>query len=275
MRGTILVIVGLMWLAGCGGGSDKDANGSAAGDAPSGEEAAGEAAAPAVEKADLDCGKFKPQTAPEGQAADDIVGLRQGMSEEQVRGVLLCKNPSYAINVSKSSTSLPDGGQMSRINLYADTGLDKVNVWLIGPPDGERLVHVDRTNEYPAGKELPVANIAQEVSAKYGAFDDSSYGNQRSGWIIRSRDGQRMANGNMSYSECRSHNIRTDKVLPCLHAISYEVMPNQQNPALAARFSVGLTSFAMMTQMAMATQAQQAKAVERAQESADEKDLDL
>ncbi len=197
------------------------------------------------------------------------------MTEDQVRGVLLCKNPSYAINVSKHSVSIPTGGQMSQINLNADTGLDKVNVWLLGPSGGEQVVHIDRSIEYPNGKELPIANIAQDVAAKYGAFDDAGYGNQRSGWIVRSRDGERMASSNTSYGECRSHSLRTDKALPCLHAISYEVVPNQQNPALASRFNVAITSFSTTSDMITSTMEHQAKAVRRAEENAQQGSLDL
>ncbi|ARS26562.1 hypothetical protein [Sphingomonas sp. KC8] len=233
------------------------------------------ASAPAVEKIDIDCDKFKPQAAEKGQPADDIVGLRHGMTEEQVRGVLLCKNPNYAINASKNSASLPSGGQMSRVDLNADTGLDKVNVWLLGPQGGERVVHIDRTVEYAAGKELPIANITQELSGKYGTFDVAAYGNQRSGWIVRSRGGERITDSNTSYSECRSHSLRTDKVVPCLHAISYEFVPNPQNPALASRFNVGITSFAMTDQMVAAARDHNAKAVEQAEENAQKEKLEL
>lgn len=274
MRGMPVLIAGLIALGGCGsdgsGGSASHAEDSSLNPQPDGL-----AAAPAVQKVDLNCGKFKPQSARQGQPADDVGGLRQGMSEEQVRGVLLCKNPSYAINASKHSLSIPSGGQMSQINLNADTGLDKVNVWLLGPPGKEQVVHIDRTLEYPSGKELPIANIAQDVAAKYGSFDDAGSGDQRSGWIVRSREGERMANNNISYGECRSHSLRTDKSLPCLHAISYEVVPNQQNPALASRFNVAITSFSTTTDMIAATAEHQAKAVRRAEENAEQGSLDL
>lgn len=268
------MIAGFILLCGCGsgdsGGSSDPAGGASLDDHPDGA-----TAEPAVQKADLDCGKFKPQSARQGQPADDVGGLRHGMTEEQVRGVLLCKNPSYAINTSKNSISIPTGGQMSQINLNADTGLDKVNVWLLGPPGGEQVVHIDRTIEYPSGKELPIANIAQEVATKYGTFDDAGYGSQRSGWIVRSRDGERMANSNTSYGECRSHSLRTDKALPCLHAISFEVVPNQQNPDLASRLNVAITSFSATSDMITSTTEHQAKAVRRAEENAEQGSLDL
>lgn len=272
MRCKGLMMAGLALLAGCDAGDTSSADVNPLDSASSTPKAD---AAAATEKADIDCDKFKPQTAERGQPADDIVGLRNGMTQDQVRGVLLCKNASYAINVSKNSASLPSGGQMSQVNLNADTGLDKVNVWLLGPPGGERVVHIDRTTEYAAGKELPIANIAQEVAGKYGMFDDTSYGNQSSGWIVRARDGERMTNSNSSYSECRSHSLRTDKVLPCLHAISYQITPSSQNPALASRFNVALTSFAMTNRMATATSDYHAKATEQAKQQAKEGELEL
>lgn len=274
MRGGRLLIAGFILLGGCGS-ADTGGSMNPAGDASLEPEPNGLIAAPAVQKVDLDCGKFKPQSVRQGQPADDVGGLRHGMTEAQVRGVLLCKNPSYAINTNKNSVSIPTGGQMSQINLNADTGLDKVNVWLLGPPGGEKVVHIDRTIEYPGGKELPIANIAQEVTSKYGTFDDTGYGSQRSGWIVRSRDGERMANSNTSYGECRSHSLRTDKALPCLHAISYEVVPNQQNPDLASRFNVAITSFAATNDMITLTTEHQAKAVRRAEEKAEQGSLDL
>lgn len=272
MRYKGFMTAGLALLAGCDAGDSTTGNSA---DTASSMPQADAAAAPATEKADVDCDKFKPQTAARGQPADDIVGLRNGMTQDQVRGVLLCKNASYAINVSKNSASLPSGAQMSQINLNADTGLDKVNVWLLGPPGGERVVHIDRTTEYSVGKELPIANIAQEVAGKYGMFDDTNSGNQSSGWIVRARDGARMTNSNSSYFECRSHSLRTDKVLPCLHAISYQITPSSQNPALASRFNVALTSFAMTNQMATATSDYHAKATERAEQQAEKGQLEL
>lgn len=274
MRGGHLTIAGLILLGACGSG-DSGTRMNSSDRASLEPEAVGSAAAPAVQKVDLDCGKFKPHSAPRGQPADDIGGLRHGMKEEQVRGVLLCRNANYAINVNKNNVSVPTGGQMSQINLNADTGLDKVNVWLVGPPGEEQVVHIDRTIEYTGGKELPIANIAQEVTSKYGTFDDAGYSNQRSGWIVRSRDGERMASSNTSYGECRSHSLRTDKALPCLHAISYEVIPNQQNPGLASRFNVAITSFATTTDMITSTTEHQAKAVRRAEEDAEQGSLDL
>lgn len=274
MRSNALLAMGFILLEACGGG-DPSATMNASGEASLPPQPEGASAAPAVQKVDLDCGKFKPQIAGRGQPADDVAGLRHGMTEEQVRGVLLCKNASYAINANKNNSSLPAGGQISQINLNADTGLDKVNVWLLGPAGAERVVHIDRTIEYSGGKELPVANITKEVAGKYGSFDDMGYGSQRSGWIVRARDGERMTNSNTSYGECRSHTLRTDKVLPCLHAISYEVVPNQQNPALASRFNVAITSFAMTNDMITATLDHQAKAVQRAEEKAETQDLDL
>ncbi|MET0589349.1 MAG: hypothetical protein ABWZ75_12585 [Novosphingobium sp.] len=269
MRSNILLSGGMLLLAGCGG--EKEPTEGAGGEAAD----AAVAAAPAVEKPDIDCDDFKPRTAPDGQPADDILGLRPGMSEEEVRGVLLCKNANYAINTNKNSVSLPDGGQMSQVNLNADTGLDKVSVWLLGPDGGEKVVHVDRTTEYPAGKELPVENVAQEVATKYGAFDDTSQGSQKSGWIVRSRDGQRMTNTNSNYGNCRYHNVQTGTVSPCLHAISYEVAPSQQNPALAQRFNVAMTSQAMTSRMVDVAKQGQAKAVERAKENAAGGGVDL
>ncbi|WP_145907792.1 MULTISPECIES: hypothetical protein [Sphingobium] len=274
MRSKVLLAVGLMLLEACGG-DNSSATMNASGEASIAPEPERSSAAPAVQKVDLDCDKFKPQSATGGQPADDVAGLRHGMTEEQVRGVLLCKNASYAINANKNNASLPAGGQISQINLNADTGMDKVNVWLLGPAGAERVVHVDRTIEYSGGKELPVANITKEVAGKYGSFDDTGYGSQRSGWIVRARNGERMTNSNTNYGECRSHNLRTDKVLPCLHAISYEVVPNQQNPALASRFNVAMTSFAMTNEMITATMDHQADAVRRAEEKADTQGLDL
>ncbi|WP_179041898.1 hypothetical protein [Sphingobium lactosutens] len=274
MRGGHVLIAGLILVGGCGSG-ESGGNISSSNESSLAPQADSLTAAPAVQTVDLNCGQFKPQSAQRGQPADDVGGLRQGMTEAQVRGVLLCKNPSYAINTNKNNVSIPTGGQMSQINLNADTGLDKVNVWLLGPPGGEKVVHIDRTIEYPSGKELPIANIAQEVTGKYGTFDDTGYGNQRSGWIVRSRDGERMANGNTSYGECRSHSLRTDKALPCLHSISYEVVPNQQNPALASRFNVAITSFSTTNDMIVLTTEHQAKAVRRAEENAEQGSLDL
>ncbi|KFG90120.1 hypothetical protein BV98_002063 [Sphingobium herbicidovorans NBRC 16415] len=273
MRSTLFLTGGLLFLAGCGSGDEPRAGETAAGDVETVEAEAQSASA--IDKSDIDCDKFKPQSAERGQAVDDIVGLRHGMTEEQVRGVLLCKNANYAINAGKNSASLPSGGQMSQVNLNADTGLDKVNVWLVGPSGAERVVHIDRTLEYPAGKEVPIASVAQEVARKYGSFDDAGYSNQGAGWIVRSRDGERMTNSNTSYAECRSHTLRTDKALPCVHAISYEISPTAQNPALASRFRVAITHFAMITQMANATKEHLAKTVERAEESVREEGLEL
>lgn len=271
MRSDIFLIGGVLFLAGCGGGDNATGEANAAADA--GVANATDVAAPAIEAPKIDCDAVKPQTAPKGEPADDILGVRQGMTLDQVKGVLQCKNANYAINTNTNTLSLPEGGQMSRINLNADTGLDKVNVWLVGPPGGEQVVHVDRATEYAAGQEIALESITQELAAKYGSFD-APYGNN-SGLIVRSRDGQRMSKDNSSYGECSNHDVRTDRVLPCLNVVTFEVKPSQQNPALASGFGVAVTNQARVAQMAELTRQQQTQAVERAKETAKEKGLEL
>jgi hypothetical protein len=162
------------------------------------------------------------------------------MTLEQTRNVLQCKNASYAINTNQSNVGLPSGGQMSRIELFADSGLDKVNVWLVGPSGKEQVIHIDRTIEYAGDKRLPVASIAQELAKKYGQFDEQSTGN--SGSIVRSRDGQRLTTSNSNYYVCQQHNFDSGSASPCLNVVSYQIQPDSQNPELASRFAVSITS---------------------------------
>ena len=270
MRSEMILWGGLLVLAGCGGGGDN-ATEAANGGVPA--EVVDVAAAPAVAAPKGDCDTVKGQTAPEGQPADDIMGIRQGMTAEQVRNVLQCKNASFAINSRNSTVSLPGGGSMPRVDVYADTGLEKVNVWLVGPAGQERVVHVDRRTEYTAGKELPVDSIEKELAAKYGGFDTQAGG--RWGRIVRSRDGQRITQDNSSYGQCASHNITTDRVMPCLNVVSYEIGANNQNPALASNFNVAITSQAAVAEMTQAAQAQQGAAVEAARDAVNKQGLGL
>lgn len=267
-------IATLLLLAGCGSSDEAGPDNSA--QPAMGTEISDSAqamAAPATEKPQINCSTVKGQAAPKGQPADDILGVRQGMTLDQVRNVLQCKNASFAINTSESTVSLPSGGQMSRINLSADSGLEKVNVWLVGPTGKEQVMHVDRTSEFTPDKELPVTSIEQELAGKYGGFDSPSNGGQ--GMIVRSRDGQKLSQSNSSYYECGQHNFNAYKATPCLSVISYQVQKDNENPELASRFTIAITNQAKGWSMVEAGEQKLTQDVQKAKENAQNGQLSL
>jgi hypothetical protein len=274
MRHDNVLMAALLLTAGCGGdGQSVNGSETASGGDPGSSPAAQTVAAAATAEPDVECGSVKGQSAPQGQPADDILGVRHGMTLGQVRNVLQCKNPSYAINSNNSSIGLPSGGQMSRINLTADTGLDRVNVWLVGPSGREQVIHVERMMEYTEGKQLPVASIKQELASKYGKFDDASYGHN--GAIVRSRDGQQLTPQNSNYGICSQQNFQTSSAVPCLNVVSYHVQPDNRNPDLAARFTVAVTNHARGAAMVEAAEQQKSADVERARKTVADEGLDL
>ncbi len=269
MRISVFGMCGLLLLAGCGGddGSAADAEqssveGSSSSDT---EVASGEGGA--------GCESVEGETAPEGQPADDILGVREGMSIEQTRQVLQCRNASYAIRTSDYKPSLPDGGQMSRVDLTADSGLDRVVVWLVGPSGEEQVMHVERTIEFTSGNELPIASIEQELENKYGEFDAAAYGH--SGYIVRSRDGQRLGPNNTNYTVCRRHTFSSESPKPCFNVVSYDIQDSSDNAQLASKFTVTITNQARNWAMVEAAQGKKASEVEHAREKAEDQGLEL
>ncbi len=247
MQRNVILIGALLLLAGCGSKPAATANQ---------EEAA--AAKP-------NCLFVNGQTAPAGQPADDIIGVRQGMTFTQARNVLRCRNKSYAINASNSNLALPNGGQISEIDLTADTGLDKVEVWLVGPPGTEKVVRVERTVQFDDNKQLSIQSIIQDITKKYGEFDTS--GNQPTGVIVRALNKERMTSDNANYSECENSNIQTTSELPCLSAVSYQVQTSPQNPQLASSFDVAVMNYAEVWSMVQAAERQLAAQVDQARSS--------
>jgi len=284
MRRELLFLGSLGILAGCGGKAEESAGpppNPAAANAMDTQEATAEHA-PAQTK--INCDTVEGQTAPEGQSADDILGIREGMRADQVRAVLTCKNPNYVIEERTDRISLPDGASASEVVLTADSGLDKVTVSLIGPPDREEVVHIARTVEYVEGNALPVAMIEQELERKYGSFDQPDSGRQTLGYIIHTRGGQRISRSNSLYSQCKrepaSHGNWQDVLTTkCGEVIRYQIQPNDENENVAFRFSVGVTNFAtashLMAQSDQAAEQEKAAILERAENSAAGQGLDL
>ncbi|GGB93624.1 hypothetical protein GCM10011494_10050 [Novosphingobium endophyticum] len=275
MLRNILCISGMVLLAGCGGSAEAPDDETAVAETSDPSAEAEATASPAIASPKVDCGDFKGETAPKGQPADDILGVRQGMTLAQVQNVLQCKNSSYAVNTNERSVSLPSGGQMSQIDLSADSGLDKVNATFVGPSGSEQLVHVDRTIEFTEGKELPVASIKQELADKYGAFDTSKYYKGDRGEIVRSRDGQQLSSGNSSYSVCQRQGVQLQQATPCLFAVSYSIQRDDENPELASKFSVNITNHAKAWAMVEAGERQLSADVQRAKEKVSEGGLNL
>lgn len=259
MQRNILLMGGLMLLAGCGQGAKASANGhsESGGSGPVAEQAA-TASKP-------NCFFVRGQTAPAGQPADDILGVRQGMTLKQVRDVLLCKNANYAINTSTSTLSLPSGGEMSEVDMTANTGQDKVEAWLVGSSGKEKLVRVERTVQFDDNKQLPVQGIVQDISKKYGQFDVS--GNPTSGVIVRALDGEQITSENSNYSQCENSNIQTNSQLPCLSVVSYQVQTSAQNPQLASSFDVSVMNDAAVWSMVQAAEQELAAQVNQARSS--------
>lgn len=266
--------VGLLALTGCGGSEQAEVTEAAprtSATKPSGHTST--QATIDTASAEMECNAVKPQAAPKGQPADDIIGIRPGMTLQQSRDLLQCRKEAYAINVNNEMRSMPGGGQISQISIRADNGLDKLQVQLAGPAGDERVVQVVRTLEFAEGSAPPVESIKAELAAKYGEFDTSSYPNR--GDIIRSRDGQRLSKENSNYSQCRASYLRIGEALPCLTAISYELSPQASNPALARQFTQSVTNHALLGQMTEATQRANAAEVEKAKARSEEQGFQL
>lgn len=264
----------LLLLVGCSGGDEGETAEAAPATATAAmSDTASPAAATDNTTPDIDCDEVQPHAAPKGQPADDVIGIRPGMTLQQSRDLLQCRKEAYAINVSNGMQSMPSGGQISQISLRADNGLDKLQVQLAGPAGDERVVQVIRTLEFAEGKAPPVESIKSELATKYGEFDMSGYPNR--GDIVRSRDGQRLSKENSSYSQCRASHLRISEAMPCLTAISFELSPQASNPALARQFTLSVTNHALLGQMADATQRANAVEVEKAKARTEEQGLQL
>ncbi len=268
------LICALFVLTACGSGSasDQNENPPAADRSASADEGTGEPVELASAQ-EVDCDQVKAQTAPSGEPADDILGIRRGMTEKQTRDIFTCQK-AYAINASQQNVGTGEGTQMSRIDLVGDSGLDRMRVSLVGPPGGERVFHIERTVEYATGKGLPVESIKQEVSQKYGDFDVRPYNDLR-GDIVRSLDGQRLSPDNSNYSTCNSHYLQTGAAVPCLNVVSYQITSNSQNKALAQRFAVTITNHRAAAQMMAATEVKNASDLERARATAQGQGIEL
>jgi hypothetical protein len=282
MRSNLFWLGGLAILAGCGGedagGGDTGLKADAAGPASTaGAYAPAAQARQASARPEIDCRTAKGQTAPAGQPADDILGIREGMTAGQVRAVLTCKNPDYVIEERTDRIGLPDDGQASEVTITADSGLDKVMVSLIGPMGRERVVHTTRTVEYVEGSGLPVAAIQRELTSKYGSFDQRDGGSRTDGYIIHARGGQRIGESNTLYGQCRLQpsyhgSWQSAPTSKCGEIIRYQIEPNRNNENVAFRFSVGVTDFAaasrLIAQSGQAAEQEKAAVLKRAQESA-------
>lgn len=279
MRPKILLLCGVLVLAGCGseGNSSQEENlvfadmgaptESATIERPTQESGEGSGQ-------DVDCGNVKRQTAPQGQPDDDIVGIRRGMSEKQVKDILTCRKANYAITSTPQNATVGNGVQVSHVNVVGNNGLDKVSVWLVGPPGAERVYQVDRIVEYAEGKGLPVESIKQEISKKYGNFDVIG-SNPPEGNIVRALGGEQLALDNSNYQNCRTHYLSNSVTVPCLSHVSYRIDPSSDNPALARRFSLAITNHMAAAQMVKAAEKKNASDLEKARQTAKDQGIEL
>src|SRR3546814_17131374 len=133
-------------LAACSGAPSENETDMASGETEPvqiGTEVATESAAPV--QTDINCDQVKGQTAAQGQPPDDILGVRHGMTLQNVKNVLRCTNPLFIFEEKEGNNS----NLTSRtITLLADSGLDKLKAAFIGTKGQER-----RSEERRVGKE--------------------------------------------------------------------------------------------------------------------------
>lgn len=234
-------------LAACGGNDQEVATGeteTGTVGAPITTAAADPSAAPpATPQATVDCRQVRGQTAPQGQPADDILGLRQGMTIEQVRNVLTCANPNFAFE-EQVDTSVPSDFPASRrVTLVADAGLDEVHAEFVGGEGEERLIRVAREVEYAAGSEPVLPVVTTALQEKYGEFEETQDDTRRlRGVQVHAPGGQRIGPENNDFSGCASNvgmrlNANYD-IGNCGQVVVYEIRKKDGNRDLAQSFTV-------------------------------------
>jgi hypothetical protein len=237
MRGVVALAAPILMLAGCGAGEPA-----AQADAAATASQSGEPGAQAAAAKKSDCARVRPQAAPAGQPADDVLGLRVGMSLEDARKILACANPIYAFSEQQGQWYRNGKPPMRRVVLQADGGLDDVTVDFAGPEGAERAVRLVRTMEYAQGSERPFDLIKSTIEKKYGALDTLEGYGTSAGAAVYAVDGQRLGAANTDYSQCirnaGDYATSSPTLSNCGLVVKYRIQPAQGDEALARSFNV-------------------------------------
>jgi hypothetical protein len=194
-------LVTALLITGCGDSGDDNAASSGAIGGNSAEVAQGEKA-PAKELSRKCPAKVTTGVRPEGAPVDDIVGIRSGMSFDDVSWLLECRDDVPIINVAdkwtiKQNYDVPtrqiirasDGGLCSGQDIARDMGsmssktcddggykfkpvkniTQQIIVAFNGMPGEEKAGAVWRRNSFPEGESPAIDTLVQSLSGKYGA----------------------------------------------------------------------------------------------------------
>jgi hypothetical protein len=178
----------------------------------------------------------------------DVVGVTIGMVAEQAYAKIACSNPSlrveYSSEVGLKLPSLPDG-KKPRTAITANGGQEQIEAWLVGLPGQERVVMIRRQLRFDSNEQPQVAQLEQQLRAKYGAFVQSPSMRQQAG-VLRSADGQpilvRQAGSTQLFYRCMpSMHGRLSLYPECGLSVGVHLEPNAANSLLAQELRVIVT----------------------------------
>jgi len=108
------------------------------------------------------------------QAANDIVGLRLGMSEAEVMATLETHNPAFDVDVFEASYNFSDGANLQQSPAFidyvqgrSDAAGESITIKFSTPPGPPRAVMIARTT-YMHATPPSHAQLAAALEGKYG-----------------------------------------------------------------------------------------------------------
>lgn len=107
-------------------------------------------------------------TRPIGFPADDVMGVRSGMTWRDAEETLKCVSEDYEIKRVTYKSTVTGRGEQTRPVLRAVRGQETVSVALFGPVGQERAAVAWQEKYYDAGAGPPRQSIESELAAHYG-----------------------------------------------------------------------------------------------------------
>lgn len=102
---------------------------------------------------------------------NDIIGIDIGMSADDVLKLARCTKAEYTVEVIEdNSVTLPDGTHpRGGIEMRNENEGDRINVYVVGVPDKERVIGIVREKAFAAGQEPTIEQMRATLTEKYGS----------------------------------------------------------------------------------------------------------
>ncbi len=263
---ALIPLLPMLALTACGASGDQQSAAASPDDlmngAVSSEPAQAARSRGTADLEEIDCGSVEGQRGEE----PDVVGVTIGMSAEQAYAKIACSNRALRVQYSEQGSRLPPmpGGQRPRTAITAERDGETLEAALVGLPGQERVVSIRREIRFPDGQQPQVAELEQQLRAKYGSLEiDPLYRTALRATLVRQH--ARMTIGGPSGPCAPAIHGRLSLYAHC--GLSISVYADRANNELLARNLIVAITDGAFGRRLMAESIQQARAAAERQNS--------